>query len=151
LSGRAGGGFCQRLRGNRIDGFLCFGGCGFLAAFTGLSRPNMEPAADEVGDFPCSPNALALAQTAVKDIVYPHVTFGSITLFRIGIVAASDEKSTDVINAIASHRTVDERQLKINTVPIPRAIIVETNPWAGGEKVFVSARTLDFDCQAVTF
>src|SRR4051794_11336275 len=95
----------------------------------------MEPAAGEVVDFPCSPDALALAKAAVENIVCPHVTFGPITLFITGIVAASDEKSTDVINAIASHRTVGEHELKIHAVPIPRAIIVETSPRPGWEKV----------------
>jgi len=95
----------------------------------------MEPAAGEVADFPCSPDALALAKAAVENIVCPYVTFGPITLFITGFVAASDEKSTDVINAIASHRTVGEHELKIHAAPIPRAIIVKSNPRPGREKV----------------
>src|ERR1022692_1662539 len=98
IAERATGGFRQRLRGNRIDRLFCFSGYCFLAAFTGLPRPNMEPAMGEVGDFPCSPNAFALAKAAVKDIVCPHVAFGPIRLFVSGIVAASDEKPADVIN-----------------------------------------------------
>jgi hypothetical protein len=88
----------------------------------------MEPSAGEVGDFPCSPDALALAKAAVEDIVCPHVTFGPITLLVPGIVAASDEKPADVINAIATHRAVYKRELKIHAMPVPRAMVVETSP-----------------------
>jgi hypothetical protein len=95
----------------------------------------MEPAAGEVVDFPRSPDAHALAKATVEDIVRLHVTLGPIALFVTGIVAASDEKPTDVINAIASHRTVGEHELKIHAVPIPRAIIVKSNPRPGWEKI----------------
>jgi hypothetical protein len=88
----------------------------------------VETPVGELGDFPCSPDSLALAKPAVENIVCLHVTFGPIALFVTGILAASDEKPADVINAIASHRTVDERELKIDAVPISRAIIIETGP-----------------------
>src|SRR6266702_4537967 len=89
---------CYRIR--RLDLLRRFG---LRLPLPCPSRPDVESAEAVVPDFPGPPDALALTEAAVEDIVRRNVTFRPIALEVGRIVTALDEEYPDVIGPVAAH------------------------------------------------
>ena len=122
-------------RGNRLNRFRFLLRLGFHRFAAESARPDVKAAVVVVSNFPRAPNSLAFAKATVENVVRPDITFGPVTFEVSSIVAAFDQKSPDIVIAVATHRSVDKRQREIHSMPIFRTVIVKASPGAGRKHV----------------
>jgi hypothetical protein len=115
---------------NRLGLLALFG---LTLAFAGAARPNVKSPVGEHFDFPRAPNPFAFAETAIKHIVRPNVTFGPITFAVCCIISATNQETPDIVIPIAADRPLAERELEIHAMPITGPVIVKARPGSGGE------------------
>jgi hypothetical protein len=95
----------------------------------------METATGEIADFPRSPNAFPFTKAAIKDIVRANVRLGPMRFGRLGVVAAFDEKTANVVIAITANNPIRKGEMKLHPVTVARLVIVKTNPQPGRVKL----------------
>jgi len=107
---------------------LRFGDKVFIGRIAQPLRPDMEPAAGQLADFPDAPDAFAFAEPAIEDIMGADIAFDPMALASGYFVAALDQKSPDIVIAFAGHGTISKRQMHIHAVPVARSVIVKPDP-----------------------
>src|SRR5438093_5751562 len=94
------------------------------------ARPDLKPTVMKRCDFPRAPDALALAEAAIRHVVPPDVGLRPRTFQARRVVLAADDERPDVVVALASHPAFAERQVQIHAMLVLRAVVVEPSPRA---------------------
>src|SRR5581483_927221 len=118
-----------RLSCNGISRFGA--GCGFDEFLTRFrsARPNVKAAVGEIADFPAAPNALILAEAAIKNIMAAEVGLCPMALAGSRIVAAFDEKSAHVIDPVAADASARKGKPEFHPMPMAAGnVVVEPRP-----------------------
>src|SRR5687767_13724492 len=93
-----------------------------------MARPDMKAAEVYDDNLPDVPNAIVFPEAAVINLVPAHVGLGPVTFPVGGVEAAFDHQWADVIDAIPEHFALGKLQLEIHAMPVPRLIVIKTNP-----------------------
>jgi len=66
-----------------------------------------------------------------------------------GVVLARDQEPAHVVVTVPAHAPVREGQAQVHAVPVPRHVVVETDPRAGWKAVFAHDKRVTPDLNAV--
>ena len=79
-------------------------------------------------NFPRSPDAFALAETVVIDIVRSRVGLHPVTLAFSGIVAAIDHETADIVDPVADYSPLVELEVQVHPMFVGWRVIVKPGP-----------------------